>query len=97
MSELQIQHADDGKSGEHYISNQDGSKVASMHYVHTGQTMIIIDHTEVDESLQGQGVGRKLLDATAEYARKNRYKILATCPYAKAQLEKHRQEYADVL
>jgi len=96
--ELQaIKHTDDGKGGEFFVENEQGNKLASMHYVHTGATMIIIDHTEVDASLQGQGVGKKLLDVTADYAREQSYKILATCPYALGQFEKNPDKYADVV
>ena len=94
---LDIQHEDDGKRGAHYIPGDDGTRVAVMTYVRAGAGRIIVDHTHVDDSLRGQGVGRALLDATAEMARREDIKIFATCPYAKAQLEKHPEAYADVV
>lgn len=97
MSTRIIKHSDNEKGGEFYIENDQGDRLATMHYVHTGATMIIIDHTEVDDSLQGKGVGKKLLNAIVDYARSNTYKVLATCPYARAQFEKNPEQYSDVV
>lgn len=92
-----IQHEDDGKRGAHYLEGDGDTRSAVMTYVRAGQTRIIVDHTHVDDSLRGQRVGRALLDATAEMARKEGIKINATCPYAKATLEKYPDAYADVV
>ncbi len=69
--------------------------MAEMTYVMAGESRFIIDHTEVDPSLRGQGVGEKLVDAAAEYARENNFKIFATCPFAIKVLREN-DEYADV-
>lgn len=47
--------------------------------------MVIIDHTEVDPALGGQGVGRQLLDAAVESARETGTKFKIVCPFARAQ------------
>jgi predicted GNAT family acetyltransferase len=39
----------------------DNKRLAEMTYSIASPNLIIIDHTEVDESLKGQGIGRKLL------------------------------------
>ena len=106
--DLNIEHEDDGKRGAHFIVDTSGdtaggggcgggARVAEMTYVRAGATRIIVDHTHVDDRLRGQGVGRRLLDATADLARREGLTIVATCPYAKAQLERHREAYADVV
>ena len=94
---MTIQHQDSPTKGVHFITNDSGARIAEMTYSRAGETRISIDHTFVDESLRGQGIGRQLLDATADFARKANLKVLATCPYAKAELDKHRDEFADVL
>lgn len=66
-----------------------------MTYVPAGTNRIIIDHTEVDEGLSGQGVGSELVKAAVEYARENDIKIHATCPFAKNILNKT-ESYIDV-
>ena len=62
----------------------------------TGASMIIIDHTEVDDSLRGKGVGRMLLDRIVVRAREKGWKILPLCPFAKSQFDKD-PSIADVL
>jgi hypothetical protein len=57
--------------------------------------ILTILSTDVSASLQGQGIGQKLVAYTVEYARKNHLKIIPVCPYAKKQFEKH-SEFNDV-
>jgi predicted GNAT family acetyltransferase len=66
-----------------------------MTYTTAGETGIIIDHTEVDESLRGQHVGESLLAEAVKYAREKGLKIYATCPFALAKLKKS-AKYEDV-
>lgn len=55
-----------------------------------------INHTEVDKSLRGQGVGEQLVEAAVKFARENNLKIAATCPFASKILGSS-DEYLDVL
>lgn len=57
--------------------------------------ILTIISTDVSASLQGQGIGQKLVAYAVEYARKNNLKIFPVCPYAKKQFEKH-PEFNDV-
>jgi predicted GNAT family acetyltransferase len=92
---MQIQHRDSDTKGVFFIE-QNGLRVGEMTYVHAGPGKIIIDHTEVDPSQGGKGIGKKLVLAGVEYARKNNLKIVPVCPYAKKVLE-GAEEYADVV
>lgn len=74
------------KGSAFYESN--GSKLAEMTFSIASENLIIIDHTEVDESLKGQGVGKKLLMAIVEKARKEGIKIIPLCPFAKSVFQK---------
>lgn len=78
---MEIKHIERGERGA-FIVKADGERLAEMTYVKVGNTGFIIDHTEVDKSLRGQGVGEKLVKAAVEHARTNKLKIYATCPYA---------------
>lgn len=92
---MQIQHQFDGKKGSFYV--EEGAKrFAEMVYVMAGPKKMIIEHTEVDESLTGQGIGAKLLEALVEYVRKEEIKVLPLCPFAKATFKK-RPDLQDVL
>lgn len=74
----------------------DGREIALMTYSKAGADKIIIDHTEVDASLKGKGVGKDLVAEGVKFARENNLKIIPLCPFAKAEFEKH-DDYADVL
>ncbi|PTM05228.1 MAG: hypothetical protein DA405_04690 [Bacteroidetes bacterium] len=54
-------------------------------------------HTEVDTSLEGQGIAKKLLEEVASCARSNNYKILPVCPFAKNIMYKYLEQYKDLL
>lgn len=91
---MNIQQTEDNKNGEFY-HEVDGRKLASMTYTYAGDDKIIIDHTSVDESLKGQGVGYKLVEAAVNFAREKSIKIMPLCPFANAVFNK-RSEYSDI-
>ena len=43
---------------------------------------IIISHTQVNRSFEGQGLGKQLVKRAVEDARKGSYKIVPLCPFA---------------
>ncbi len=92
---MEIQHEENGKKGGFYIE-KDGKRLALMTYTMAGETRMIIDHTEVDDSLRGTGAGKKLVAAGVEYARQNNLTVLPLCPFAKAVIAKT-PEFQDVL
>lgn len=58
--------------------------------------IMTVYHTEVHESAEGKGLGRKLLNAMTDHARKNQLKVIALCPYVHAQFKRRAEEYADI-
>ena len=48
---------------------KDGTQAALMTYTKIGSDRISIDHTEVDDSLKGEGAGRQLVKAAVDFAR----------------------------
>jgi uncharacterized protein len=79
-----ISHEEHGNQGVFFIE-RDGARVAEMTYQRMGDSRILIDHTEVDVGLRGQGIARRLLDAAISWARQTSTKVGATCSYATAQ------------
>lgn len=92
---MKIQRTEDGNRGK-FIIEENGKKLALMTYSKAGEDKIIIDHTEVDASLKGEGIGKDLVADGVKYARENDLKIIPLCPFAKAEFDKH-DDYADVL
>ncbi|NVK05259.1 MAG: N-acetyltransferase [Flavobacteriia bacterium] len=92
---MNIQSEHHEKGGRWFVE-RDGKTIAEMTYLNSGETRIIIDHTEVDESLRGQGVGYDMVKLAVEMAREKGIKILPLCPFAKSVFDK-KPEYADVL
>ncbi|WP_026755949.1 GNAT family N-acetyltransferase [Sediminibacter sp. Hel_I_10] len=86
---------DEASSKGRFYYEKDGETKAVMTYSRAGEDKIIIDHTEVDPSLQGEGIGYQLVDAAVEYARDHQIKIMPLCTFASAVFKK-KPEYNDV-
>ncbi|MFT3923834.1 MAG: GNAT family N-acetyltransferase [Myxococcales bacterium] len=84
---IAIEHEEEDGRGAFFVERQ-GIRLAEMTYSRTGEHLIIVDHTQVDEQLRGLGVARLLLDTLVAWARQTKTRVAATCPYAKAQFEK---------
>jgi predicted GNAT family acetyltransferase len=61
-----------------------------------GTEKMIIEHTEVDASLEGKGVGKKLLETLVQYVRQESIRVIPLCPFANATF-KRVKEWQDVL
>ena len=87
-ADLEVKHGETGHRGSFYIE-RDGDRVAEQTYskLPDGKTMII-DHTEVADSLRGQGIVRKLTLVAVEWARASGVKIIPLCPFAKAVFDR---------
>lgn len=92
---MQIQLEQTDNKGAFFIE-ENGKRLAEMTFSKAGDGLIIIDHTEVSDSLRGTGAGKKFVTEAIEYARKNNLKILQLCPFAKSVFERT-PEFADVL
>ncbi|MCX2680397.1 GNAT family N-acetyltransferase [Galbibacter sp. EGI 63066] len=92
---IQVQQEASASKGRYFVEEK-GKILAEMTYSVAGSDKIIIDHTDVDDSLRGKGVGQQMVKQAVDDARENNIKILPLCPFAKSQFDKH-PEYADVL
>ena len=59
-------------------------------------TLIIIDHTAVPDALRGRGVGQALVARAVLDARREGFRIIPLCPFARSQFERH-PDWRDVL
>lgn len=84
---MSFEQVDDGKHGVFKLIQ--GDLVAGeMAYTWAGDSMLIIDHTDVNERFRGQGVGRKLLDELITFVRERQVKVIPLCPFAKSVFDK---------
>jgi uncharacterized protein len=90
-----IQQEEHGKLGSFFIE-ENGKRVAELAYTWRGDGIISLDHTEVDESLEGKGVGSALVQHAVTFARETGVKFTVYCPFAKTVFARHK-EYSDVL
>lgn len=86
---------EEGETKGRYLVRLAGA-VAEMTYSRAGETMIIIDHTEVPDAMRGRSVGQALVRRAVEDARADGRSIVPLCPFAKAQFARH-PEWHDVL
>lgn len=92
---MEIKFEQSATKGSFYVE-ENNQRLAEMTFSKAGSNVIIIDHTEVSDTLRGKNVGRQLVAAAVDYARKNSIQILPLCPFAKSVFARV-QEYADVL
>ncbi|MEP4534020.1 MAG: GNAT family N-acetyltransferase [Cyclobacteriaceae bacterium] len=93
MAEIQQENSDN--KGRFFLP-QEGKTLAEMTYSWAGTDRIIIDHTEVSDSLRGQGVGEQMVRMAVDFARAKGIHIIPLCPFARAVFQKN-QELKDVL
>ena len=95
MSNMHIKQDDDSSRGSFYIE-ENGNRIAELAYTWRGKDVLSIDHTEVDEILEGKGVGSALVEHIVAFAREKGIKMKLYCAFAKKVFEK-RKDYHDVL
>lgn len=91
---MKVQQEGDDKKARFFIE-EDGQRIGTIEYVYAGTDKLIIEHTEVDTSYEGKGIGKALVAAVVDFARAKGIKVIPLCPYAKARFERV-PEYADV-
>jgi predicted GNAT family acetyltransferase len=85
---------DANKRGAFVIEDGE-NRIAEMVVAVSGENLIVY-HTQVSDELKGKGVATKLLETMVAYARKNKIKVVALCPYVSAQFQRHPDKYADI-
>ena len=72
-----------------YVKNTDNETVAEVTFYEIENGVYNIDHTFVDDSLRGQGIGSKLVEEAVNTIKERGTKIQATCPFASKWLEEN--------
>ena len=92
---IEVVQNNNEKNGE-FEAFFDGKHAGLMTYTWAGTDKFIIDHTEVDEAFGGKGIGKHLVLAAVDFARKNSLKIIPLCPFANATFKRN-PDLGDVL
>jgi predicted GNAT family acetyltransferase len=72
-----------------YLENEEGNIVAKVTFPDVKAGVVNINHTFVDDSLRGQGVAGKLLEAAYKKLKAENKKVIPTCSYAVTWFEKN--------
>ena len=72
-----------------YLNDEAEKMIAEVTFPETAPGVYTIDHTFVDDSLRGQGVAGKLVQAAVDEIKQRGGSVQATCSYAVGWLEKH--------
>ena len=92
---MTIQHKEGQNRGIFFVTD-DEDIVAEIVYTTSGDNTLIIEHTEVDETLRDRNIGYELVHKTVDFARLHGLKVSPVCPFAKAVFDK-KPDWADVL
>lgn len=78
-----------------YIEDDKNDLAAEICYI-PEEKCLIVNHTYVDGSMRGKGIGRELVDKVACYARDENKKIIPVCSYAK-KIMSEEEKYWDLV
>jgi len=92
---LTISRHDQPTRGRYVARLEDEDGEGELAYSRTSKTLIIAEHTRVDDRLRGRGLALALVSRLVEDARRDGVKIYALCPYVSAERRRH-PEWADV-
>ncbi|NCC78813.1 MAG: N-acetyltransferase [Clostridia bacterium] len=90
--EMRVEH----EENRIYLLNEEDIEAGEILFDNVGEDILVVNHTYVHDGFSGQGVGKKLITAVVERARKENRKIRPVCEFAQAILTKN-EDYHDVL
>jgi uncharacterized protein len=96
MREIRIE-CEQTKTNGRYVAHIDGiDGKAELTFTRRDPSLINADHTAAPDSMRGTGAAMALIERMIADARREGFRIVATCPYVQAQYRKH-SEWADVM
>ncbi len=90
-----IQQEETNREGSFFVK-EGQDLLAEMTYKVSASNVMVIEHTAVEHGSRGKGVGYKMLQQAAEYARGKKFRIRPQCSFARAVFEKKSAEFSDV-
>lgn len=92
---MEVQHEEKENRGEFYWGELNNKQAKLTYKIKERNTLVLL-HTEVADSLRGQGIGNRLVDAAASFARANKLSVIPECSFA-AIVFKRNKSYSDLL
>ncbi|MGB4590007.1 MAG: GNAT family N-acetyltransferase [Clostridiaceae bacterium] len=89
---MEVKAVRDIKHSRIALVDENGKEVGKV-MVSVEYGIVTLNHTQLDPSLQGTGLGIKLIDEAVAYAKENNYKINSKCPYGKKMLLRNQERY----
>jgi predicted GNAT family acetyltransferase len=86
----------DNPAANRYEIYVDGALAGFAEY-HLHRDLAAFTHTEVDDAHQGQGVASELIKGALDDARARALRVEPFCRFVRAFIEKHRDEYRDLV
>lgn len=74
---------------KHRFELQTDGKLSIVEYQQVDDETLALTHTEVDPSLEGHGVGSKLVEGVLQYIEQHDQKIVPLCPFVSVFLKRH--------
>ena len=79
-----------------YVGSVEGRIAAYTTYIPRAG-LVVFTHTETDPSFEGQGVASQLVRWALDDVRARGLRVLPQCPFVRAYIARHPDEYADLL
>ena len=90
---IEVARDDDAKR---YTGSVEGHVAALAEYIPTPE-LVVFTHTETDPAFEGQGVASQLVRWALDDVRGRGLRVLPLCPFVKAYIGKHLDEYGDLV
>lgn len=85
------------KENQIYMTDEQGNILAEIDFPATEPGIVDINHTFVDEQLQGQHIAGKLVEDAVASIRQSGRKATVSCSYAQAWFKRHPDKVKDIL
>jgi predicted GNAT family acetyltransferase len=93
---ITITRSEAGSKGRYTARVEGQGGIGELTFSRMSPTKIIADHTGVDDSLKGTGIGKALVERLIADARSEGFSIVPLCPFVRGQFQRH-PEWSDVM
>lgn len=69
--------------------NEDDQEVGEITFQTAGESILIIDHTYVDQNYRGQQIANKLVKLVVDKAIQEEKLVMPLCPFAAKEFQRH--------